>query len=95
MQTKVYFTPTIKNCTCAHIGTPRYWLLLVDLKWENWTSGYCYHKCVKNVRRRVGVASKRKNKLGFKLKSEKHEVMERYVICFLERVIPCQIITGL
>ena len=84
MQTKVYFSATIKNCTCANIGTPRYWLLLDDLKWDL-AKGYCYHKCVKNVWRRIkGVASKRKNKLGFKWKSEKEEVMERYVICFPE-----------
>ena len=32
LQTKVYSSATIKNCTCAHIGTPRCWLLLDDLK---------------------------------------------------------------
>ena len=53
MQTKVYSSATIKNYMCAHIGTPRYWLLLDDLKWETWKNGYCYHKCVKNVWRRI------------------------------------------
>ena len=49
MQTKVYFSATIKNCTCANIGTPGYWLLLDDL--EKWIllSQVCQEFVEKNM----------------------------------------------
>ena len=89
MQTKVYFSGTIKNCICAHIGTPTYWLLLDDLKWETWKNGYWYHKCVKNR-----VLQVKGNTSWDLSESEKQEVMERYVICFSETLITVSVIFG-
>ena len=68
---------------CAHIGTPRCWLLLDDLKWETWKKWILLTQvCQECVGKNRVLQVKGKTSCDLSGKSGKQEVMERYVICF-------------